>query len=322
VFQKQVIMRRVLYSLLPIFLFSIYLYGWRVLAIAAVVFSVGILTEFIVERGKKKKVSEAVLVTCSLFTLSMPPGAPLWIPAIGILFGVLLGKEVYGGFGRNVYNPAITGRLFVYITFPVILARSWMSPGNFGIGARIGEMVDGASTATPLFVLRNGGSTEFINEIIGLQPGSMGESSILLILLAAAYLLITKTANWRLLLSTLASAALLSAVFFFSGLTPELPPHLALANGSILFVSVFMATDPVTAPNKKAAQWLYGLIIGFVAIIVRTFSAFAEGTSFGIMVGNTFASLLDELAGKIKKKAPAAKAQPAAASAEGGGGGK
>ncbi len=134
-FQKQIMMRRVVYSLIPIMIFSIYLYGIRSLLIHLVVFAAGILTEYVFMKSMGKKVSEAVLVTCALYALSMPPMVPLWVAAIGIIFGVLFGKNIFGGFGRNIFNPAITGRLFVYITFPSYMTTAWKTPGSFGTKA-------------------------------------------------------------------------------------------------------------------------------------------------------------------------------------------
>ncbi len=308
IFQKQLIMRRVLYSLAPIFLFSIYLYGWRPIAVVAVTFVLGILTEYIMEKRKNKKVSEAVLVTCAIYSLAMPPAVPLWIVAIGIIFAVFIGKEVYGGFGRNIFNPAITGRLFIYITFATVLATSWMAPGAFGMAGEAG--VDALTAATPLTAMRNGEMPNWLDLLIGTRAGSIGESSTLLIVAAAIYLIWTKTAQWRLIVSTALSAGILTTIFYFTGLAPNLPPHLAMMSGSILYVSVFMSTDPVSAPNQKNSQWVYGALIGTVTILVRTFSGFPEGTSFGILMGNVFASLIDELMPKQKKKKKASKPAP------------
>jgi len=309
VFQKQLIMRRVLYSLTPIFLFSIYLYGWRVLALTVTVFALGILTEFLVEKTRNKKVSEAVLVTSAIYTLSLPPATPLWIAAIGIIFAVFIGKEVFGGFGRNVFNPAITGRLFIYITFPTVLAGSWMAAGAFGTGA-VG--VDALSAASPLAVMRASGGNmpDLLNLFLGFRAGSIGESSTILIIAAAIYLIATKTAQWRLILSTFLSGTILIVVFYYTGISPEFPPLLGVMSGSLLYVAVFMSTDPVSAPNKPLSQWLYGTIIGSVTILVRTLSGFPEGSSFGILMGNAFAALLDELLPKPQKKKKAAKPAP------------
>lgn len=331
-FQKQDVMRRVLIALSPIFIFAILMYGWRVLAIAVVVFVFGILSEYIMERGRKKKVSEAVLVTCALFTLALPPFVPLWIAAVGIVFAVVIGKEIFGGFGRNIFNPAISGRLFIYISFPVALQQTWMNIGWFGSGGRY--MIDGISGPTPLNHVFNGAYSALqnmqawvspaamaageapglLNLLTGVRPGSIGESSIILILLGAVYLIATKTANWKIIVATFAGAMLTAIFLFFMGLIPGLNPagtglieflmiiSLYMMSGSMLFVVVFFATDPVSGPNNPGSQWVYGLMIGAVSIVVRTFSGFPEGTSFGVLMANTFAPLLDEWFPKKKKK--------------------
>ena len=323
-FQKQDIMRRVVYSLIPVFLFATFLYGWRVLVTTAVVFALGIATEYVFERSRKKKVSEAVLVTSALYSLSLPPATPLWIAAIGIVFAVAIAKEVYGGFGRNIFNPAITGRLFIYLTFPTVLTTAWMVPamvdisnafslsGAFGTSGQVA--VDTMTAATPLAVMRSGEMPNLWNLFLGFRGGSMGESSIILILAAATYLIYTKTANWKLILSTFGSALFFTVVFYFADWIPGVSPssysgvrHLIpiaayMMSGSIMYVSVWMATDPISGPNNPGAQWAYGIIIGGVSMAVRTFSGFPEGTSFGIMMGNVFSALLDEIFPKKKKK--------------------
>lgn len=320
VFQKQDVMRRVVYSLIPILLFSVLLYGWRVLAQMVVVFSAAILTEYIFTRRRGKKVSEAVLVTSMIYLLALPPALPLWISAVGIIFAVALAKEAYGGFGRNVFNVAIAGRLFIYLSFPVPYNRGWMQSASLGpngitgLFGTAGGPVDAASSATPLRVLYAGDMPNMLHQFLGFRSGSMGESSVLLILLAAIYLVATKTANWRPMVFTFLGALISASAFFFAGLIPGMDPTSAaggaaflpviafMMSGSILYVAVFMATDPITAPNKPAAQVVYGLIIGLVTMLVRVFAGFPEGTSFGIMVANTFALLLDEIFPKPKKK--------------------
>ncbi|MFW6337418.1 MAG: RnfABCDGE type electron transport complex subunit D [Alkalispirochaetaceae bacterium] len=308
-FQKQVIMRRVVYSLTPLFLFSIYLYGWRAIVTVGVAYIFGIGAEYVMEKSRNKKVSEAVLVTCGLYGLSLPPMTPWWVVAVGIVFAVIIGKEVYGGFGRNIYNPAITGRLFIYISFAAVLAGSWAVAGNFGAGE---AGVDAMTAATPLRMLRNGEQPELLDLFLGVRAGSLGESSILLIIAAGIYLIATGTANWRLILSTIGGALVTTIGFFFGGFIPGLDPAdtgalyaiaVYLMSGSIMYVAVFMSTDPVSGPNRPLAQYLYGFLIGAVSMTIRTFSGFPEGTSFGIMMGNTFASLFDEWSPKPKKKA-------------------
>lgn len=336
IFQKQDIMRRVVYSLLPLFLFAILLYGWWVLLQTAVVFAAGIVTEYLFTRRRGKKVTEAVLVTCAIYSLALPPAMPLWITAIGIVFAVALAKEAYGGFGRNVFNVAIAGRLFIFLSFPVPYNQAWIVPATLGengfsglFGSAQAAGVDAVTAATPLEVIAGGELPNLMHLFLGFRGGSIGESSILLILLAAAYLLYTKTANWRMMVFTFLGALTAATAFFFAGWIPGMDPAtfqgasafvplaVYMMSGSILYVAVFMATDPITAPNNPVAQYVYGLILGVVSMTIRTFAAFPEGTSFGILVANTFAALLDEIFPKKKKKktAPrrAAKTQEASA---------
>jgi len=289
-FQKQPLMRRVLYSLVPVYLFAFILYGSRLLWLSLFVFTTGILTEYVMERQKGKAVTESVLVTCSLLSLSLPPLTPWWVAIVASFFAVFFAKEVYGGFGRNIFNPAIVGRLFVYITFPIAMTTNWLLPRT-----------DTVTSATPLDLLRAGSTVDLKDLFFGVRPGAMGESSVLLIVAAAVYLVLTKTASFRIILSTFTSAAVLS---FLLEQFANAPSTVAmLFSGSLLFVTVFMATDPVSAPKKASSQWLYGVIIGVCTVLIRTYSLFSEGTSFGVLMGNTFASLLDEVLSKKKVKA-------------------
>ncbi len=289
-FQKQIMMRKVIYSLIPIFLLSVYLYGLKALGLITVSFVFGVGTEYLFLKKKNKKVTEAVLVTCALYALSMPPGISLWIAALGIIFGVSMGKMAYGGFGRNIFNPAITGRLFIYIAFPN-MANKWMIPGNFGL-------TDGTAGPTPLEFLRIGGIPKISNLLIGTRPGSLGESSGILIIAAALYLLYTKTASWRSMGSALTGYIIVQTVLFSFGWGAN--PLYGIFSGSLLFISVFMVTDPVSSPKKNGSLIVYGLLIGLSVSLIRTFSLFPEGTSFAILLGNTFAPLMDEIIGKLK----------------------
>lgn len=294
IIQKQAMMRKVLYTLFPVYLYAIYLYGIRLIILTPVVFITGILIEYFFEKKKNKKVSEAVLVTCALYLLSLPPRVPIWIAFIGIFVAVFLAKEVFGGFGRNPFNPAIAGRLFIYITFPNQMTTGWLVPGNFGI--------DSISSATPLAMLQNNNAPSIWNMILGFRSGSMGEGIIFLIVAAGIYLLITKTASWRIILSTLLSGLIMAAGFYFFKIANSPNPIYAILSGSFLFVTVFMATDPVSAPKKPLSQYIYGIIIGTAIILIRSFSLFIEGTSFAILIANTFAMLLDEMSTKLKSK--------------------
>lgn len=314
-FQKQLMMRRVLYALAPIAALSIWLYGPRVILVLALSVGTGVLVEYLFEKRKGGKVSEAVLVTGTLFAMAMPPAVPLWIVVVGMAFAVFMAKEVYGGFGRNVFNPAIAGRLFVYISFAGTLGAAFYEPGGFGAaaGSLFGK-VDAVAKATPLAAWRSGAQVSIVDLIIGTRAGTIGESSVALIAAAAVYLVATKTAQWRLIVSTVVGGAIVAGGLLLAGVSKALPMEALLA-GSFLFVAVFMATDPVSAPKKPAAQWAYGLLIGAVIIVIRTFSLFPEGTSFALLLGNTFASLFDRMANEAAKK-KAAKAAPAGGTKE------
>ncbi len=308
-FQKQPMMRKVLIALAPVYLHTLWLYGLKALAAMVVTFAFGILTEWVFERKRSGKVSEAILVTCALFSVAFPPRTPLWMLAVGIVFATAMAKGVYGGFGRNIFNPAIAGRLFVYIAFATVLNASYLAQGGFGVGA-----VDVVASATPLGMMRSGSPVPILDLLIGNRPGALGEGCVILIVLAAIYLIATKTASWKIILASVAGGGILATALYAGGVKGALPPESLLA-GSFLFVTVFMATDPVSAPKKPISQFVYGAMIGSLIVVIRTFSAFPEGTSFALLLGNTFASLMDELVGLAtgpKTAAPAQAAKPQA----------
>ncbi len=336
IFQKQLIMRRVCYAITPLFLYSILLYGIRPIYQVAIAFIVGILTEYLFEKKRDKKTSEAVLVTCYLYGLSLPPTLPIWMNIVGIFFSVFIAKCVFGGFGRNVYNPAITGRLFIYLSFPMALTTLyWTGLGPIGEsfsralggGAYTQQAVEAVAVVTPLASLREGVIPPLWNLFFGLRSGSLGEGAIFLLILSAAYMIYTKTADWKLIFSTFLSATLFLTLFYALGLMPGFKEGLNfdeglcvvlayLMSGSLIYVAVFMSTDPVSGPNNPRAKWIYGAIIGLSTVLIRLFSGFPEGVSFAVMIGNTFACLLDEITpkAKVKKKAPVKKtAAPTAA---------
>jgi Na+-transporting NADH:ubiquinone oxidoreductase subunit B len=268
-----------------------------------VTFVCGIFTEWLFERKKSGKVSEAILVTCALYAVAFPAKTPLWMFAVGIVFATAMAKGVYGGFGRNIFNPAIAGRLFVYIAFATVLNASYVMQGGFGIGA-----VDVVASATPLGLMRAGQQVPILDLLLGNRAGANGEGMIILIAIAAIYLIATKTASWKIILSSIVGGGILATIFYAAGVKGALPPQSLLA-GSFLFVTVFMATDPVSAPKKPISHYIYGAMIGSLIVVIRTFSAFPEGTSFALLLGNTFASLIDELVGMATAPKPAAAAK-------------
>lgn len=291
-------MRRVLISLVPIILLGVYLFGLRVLVLLAVVTVAGVVTEYIMlcysNPGKPVKIPEAILVTCVLFTLTLPPTIPIWIAIVGIVFGVFFGKAVFGGFGRNIFNPALVGRCFIYISFPSYMTLSWMQPfqelpGGF---LRYSGGVDAVTSSTPLILLGSSGEIpSYAQLILGSISGCIGETSVLLIVLAAIYLIYTKTASWKIMASTTISFLLLDAVLYAAGVGH--PPLVALLSGGFLFGTVFMTTDPITAPKNDTARIIYGVLIGVLTVIIRNFSLFTEGIMFAILLANIFVPLIE-----------------------------
>jgi Na+-transporting NADH:ubiquinone oxidoreductase subunit B len=297
-FIKQKIMTRVLMSLVPVLLASVYLFGLRTLVLLSVVTITGILCEYGVMRlinGDKAKVSEALFVTCLLFTLTLPPSVPFWIAAVGIAFGVVFGKCVFGGFGRNIFNPALVGRCLIYVSFPAYMTIAWAEPysGLLGGFIRWSSGVDAMTSVTPMILMNKEGIiTDYLRLFLGNISGSLGETSALLILVAAVYLIVTKTASWKIIVSCLASFVIFSSILYLTGII-EANPLFSILSGGFLFAAVFMATDPVSAPKQETSKYIYGALIGVLAMIIRAFSNFTGGVMFAILIVNAFVPLID-----------------------------
>lgn len=293
---KQKIMLQVVYALIPIVLASIYFFGWRSLVVLAVVNLAGFAAEYIFARVYKQQVSSAVFVTNFLFALSMPPTIPLWIAVVGIVFGVVFGKMVFGGFGRNVFNPALSGRAFVYVSFGYPMTSRFIEPvaGFPGGFARWLPEMDTLTKATPLIKLSGGEGVPFLNLLLGSTSGSLGETSAILIIITGLILVIRKTASFRIVLSCFIGYLGLQTIFFTAGVSGALNPLFGLFSGSLLFAFFYMATDPISSSQTtNKGRWLYGLLVGLLTSLIRTFSAWPEAVTFAILLANMFAPLMD-----------------------------
>ncbi len=299
---KQTIMNRVLYALIPLMLFSVYLFGWRTFAVVAIANIFAFVTEYLFIRNKKGgKVSMAAFVTASLFALTLPPTIPLWIAGVGAIFSIAFGKMVFGGFGTNIFNPAILGRTFVYISFPNQMTISWIKPftgfpGGFSYWSGSKGMETGA---TILNQSRLGIDNlyDMSHAFWGTIPGSIGETSALLIILAGLYLVFSKTAKWQPMLGTTIGIVIFNLIFY-----PNQNPLYFLFSGGALFGIVFMTTDPVTHPKGKLSIWIYTLLISFLTVFIRRFSLFAEGFMFALLLANSFMPLIDYALDNISPK--------------------
>ncbi len=289
-------MLRVCYALTPLVLASVFFFGWRSVLLLAFILVFGVLTEAAFSFGQKKPVTSAVFVTCLIYHLSLPPTIPAWMAVIGIVVGVGLGKMAFGGFGQNIFNPAMVGRCFIYITFPLQMTNRWAEPFS-GFPAGLGEWfpaVDAITRATPLNGLKEGAGPGWAELFLGQTSGSLGETSALLIILGGAYIIYKKAAPWRLALSCLLGGAVASGALFIwggGGFPDPLSTHLA---GSFLFGCFFVATEPISGPKTKQAQWIYGFLIGVLAVLLRGFSNFSEGVMFAVLIMNAFVPLLDQ----------------------------
>ncbi|WP_025640327.1 RnfABCDGE type electron transport complex subunit D [Schnuerera ultunensis] len=304
-FITQKMMRTVIISLVPLILSSIYFFGWRSLVLLFWVTLFGVAIEWIYEKKQGKKVSEAIFVTCILYVLTLPPRTPIWIAVVGIIFGVFFGKEVFGGFGRNLFNPALVARAFVYVTFPEPLTIEWSKaaagfPGGFA--TYITENIEAISQATPMLIFRETGEmVTSLKLLLGNVSGSLGETSAILIILAGIYLIYKKVAAWQTMAGVLIGFTGLSGALYLLG-NPQIPnPIFGILSGGFLFGMVFMATDPISSPRTKEGKWIYGILIGVVTVIIRGYALFAGGMMFAILIGNTFAPIIDEGVNYFKK---------------------
>ncbi|MEQ8766453.1 MAG: NADH:ubiquinone reductase (Na(+)-transporting) subunit B [Planctomycetota bacterium] len=251
------------------------------------------------------EVNEGFLVTSILFPLTLPPTIPLWQVAVGISFGIVIGKEVFGGTGKNFLNPALTARAFLYFAYPAQLSgdRIWTA---------VPEAIDGFSGATILGRCAADGMADVTQHFslgeafLGTIPGSMGETSVLAALLGAVFLILTGIGSWRVMAGVLAGTIGFSGLLYFSGGTNpmfEMNPVWHLVSGGLMFGLVFMATDPVSAAMSNAGRWLYGILIGLMTILIRVINpAFPEGIMLAILFGNVFAPLIDYLVVKTNIK--------------------
>ena len=280
--------------------------AWTVLPLVIVSYGVGLIVEFIFAVIKGHEVEEGYLVTGMLVPLIVPVDIPLWMLSVAVIFGVVIGKEVFGGTGMNILNPALTIRAFLFFAYP-----TWMS----GDKVWVHEAVERAGTAdaisgeTLLGAYAQNSSLagiDYMDMFFGFIPGSVGETSKLLIILGALFLIFSKVGSWRIIVSTLIGALTMGLIFngvvsaewigesskFYGLMNVPFWQHLII--GSILFGAVYMATDPVTASQTNKGKWIYGFLIGFISIMIRVFNpAYPEGVFLAILLMNVFAPTID-----------------------------
>jgi len=313
-----VIMRNVVYALLPVCAFSVWQFGISVLALLIVCTVTCIATEHAICRlsGKPSTTSDwSVTITGLLMGLILPPGFPLWMAVVASIFGVGVGKMFFGGLGFNVMNPALVGRAFAQASFtvpvttwtpimaqnrftefiPTTLTMPFMKPP--AIGEWIASVSpDGWTGATPLALAKfDQVTTGSVQLILGTTAGSAGETSALLILLCGCYLVLRRMMDWQITASVLVFAALTSGIFHY--LNPDLYPGpvFTLTSGGLMLGAVFMATDMVASPVTRLGVWIYGGLIGVITVIIRLFGGLNEGVMYAILLANACSPLISQI---------------------------
>ena len=263
------------------------------LPIYIVTFLVGISWEVLFAMKRGHEINEGFFVTSILFALTCPPDMPLWQVALGISFGVVIGKEVFGGTGKNFLNPALTGRAFLYFAYPAQMS-----------GDAVWVAVDGITAATPLSVVAADGMAavqqqwSWMEAFIGSVPGSIGETSTVAIMIGGLILLVTRIASWRIIAGVMLGMIALSSLFNVIGsddnLAFNMPWYWHLVTGGFAFGMIFMATDPVSASMTDTGKWVFGILIGLMTVLIRVVNpAFPEGIMLAILFANLFAPLID-----------------------------
>lgn len=326
----------------PPTMMAVYHGGLRALAIILTSYAVGGAIESVFAVARREPINEGFLVTGMLFPLTLPVTTPLWQVGLGIAFGVVFGKEVFGGTGHNLFNPALVARCFLLLAYPVdISPDKWVAPaagptgqvmhyfyagvheGRRAIfdlfdGSALPHAVDAISGATPLGAAAVGGWPAVQEQFTTLQmflgqiPGSLGETSALACLLGGLLLCGMKIANWRVPFSMLGTVAAMSAVLYYwvnpllgADVAPAAlfePPVFHLFAGGMMLGAFFMATDPVSSPTTDRARYLYGIVIGIGAVLIRELTGYPEGVMFAILLGNLCAPTLDEfMYGRVRR---------------------
>lgn len=280
-------------ALLILLLGAVFRYGPYILAIAAVAYGISLSFEVLIAKARKKALDPSWMITPLVFTLLLPPTAPLWMVGVGAGFGIFFGKLIFGGYGNNVFNPAAVGALFLTVSFPVLMATRWYSPVNGWFSPGDAAAVDAITAATPLIQLNAGTFNSVLSDLLlGGTAGSVGEAFRLGAIILGIALIVLKVIDWRIPVAILGSFFLFTTAGYF--ITDRVAdPINSLFVGGLLFGAFFMATEPITAPKLAKSKIFYGIGIAFIVFLIRNFGAFPEGVIFAIIIMNAVGTLFD-----------------------------
>ncbi len=288
------LMYGVILSLLPALFWGIYYFRIRALYLLIACVAGTVLTEYIFCILRKKEITlgdGSAILTGILLAMVLPPYLPYWMGFLGGVVAVSLGKEVFGGLGYNIFNPALVGRAFLMISFPIHMT-TWKVPqgGNF-------FLYDTVTQATPLAqgLPKFGGVNTYTLKALvwGFHPGSMGEVSGVLLLVGGLFLIFARIADYRIPLGSLVTVVFLTGVFYLLGISPS--PLFHLFSGGLLLGALFMATDPVTTPYTSRGRWIFGIGMGILVVSIRLWGGYPEGVMFSILIMNAFTPLINRL---------------------------
>lgn len=289
-------MGHVLIALAPAYLVSLYYFGLGALLVSLTSVASCVLFEYLIQRfllkGKPTIGDLSAVVTGLLLAFNLPSNLPLWMVVIGALVAIGIGKMSFGGLGNNPFNPALVGRVFLLISFPVQMT-TWPRPlGQWSLSA---SYIDAETAATPLAMLKGhfGELPQHLDMLLGNMGGSLGEVSAIALLIGGIYLLATRTITWHIPVSILATVAVFTAILHAANPEVYASCDVHLLTGGLLLGSIFMATDYATSPMHPCSQLIYGVGIGIITVVIRTFGAYPEGMSFAILIMNAVTPLLN-----------------------------
>ncbi|MBB6276139.1 RnfABCDGE type electron transport complex subunit D [Porphyromonas circumdentaria] len=289
----------VLIALIPAFLFSVYQFGWHSLLVTAICVLTCCLTEYFITtfmlRRKNYIFDGSAILTAVLLAFNLPSTLPWWIVVIGSIIAIAIGKMAFGGLGNNIFNPALVGRVFLLIAFPAQMT-TWPVVSHFA------KAVDGETMATPLSFMKEAikGTEGALEQIpssldlfLGLNPGSMGEISAIALLIGLVYMLARKIITWHTPISILLTVFVFSGILYLVNPSIYPSPITHLLTGGLMLGAIFMATDYVSSPITSRGQLIYGVSIGLLTVIIRTWGAYPEGMSFAILIMNAFTPIIN-----------------------------
>jgi electron transport complex protein RnfD len=310
------IMRLVIYALLPVTLFSIYIFGLAALRVIVISIGSAVLFEMLSQRIMKRRVmigDWSAALTGLLLALNLPATSPWWLILVGSLFSIVVAKQIYGGLGYNPFNPALVGRVVLLISFPVQMTARWVTPSRWGLNA--------VTTATPLGRVRESllsqgridlhlTQQDWINLLIGNRAGCLGEVSVLLLVAGGIFLVAKRVISWHTPIAYIGTVWIMTDIFHLVDPTKYADPSFHVITGGLFLGAVFMATDYVTSPITPRGMLIFGCGCGVLTVLIRLFGAYPEGVSFAILLMNATTPLIDRATrsavfGAVKKKAAA-----------------